>query len=37
MLTVRPRFLDLEPLTTELSVFPAVKTAGCLHGGLELA
>ncbi len=42
MLTVRPRFLEIDPITTELSVLPAAKGAGanggsCSHEGLELA
>ncbi len=37
MLSVGPRFLDLEPLITELSVLPAANGAGCSHGGWELA
>jgi len=37
MLTVRPRFLEIDPITTELSVLPGAKGAGCSHEGLELA
>lgn len=36
-LTVRPRFLDLDSVPTELTVWPAATDAGCPHGGLELA
>jgi len=37
MLTVRPRFLDMDPLTTELGVLTEAGTVGCPHAGLELA
>ncbi|MHB8492672.1 MAG: hypothetical protein ACYDA6_10740, partial [Solirubrobacteraceae bacterium] len=35
-LTVRARFLDLDPLATELAVRPAASDTACRHQGLEL-
>jgi hypothetical protein len=37
LLTVRPRFLEEDPITTELSVRSAAKGNGCSHADLELA
>ncbi len=36
LLTVRPRFVDIGPTTTELTVSPAVRGTRCAHGGFEL-